>query len=214
MECYNTVHWQAKCGTFRQFSTRVHGRHVSACVSFSTWNNINSIDFSFISDIGCLHRPIAQCLACLFIGCVYLLWLAELKKEKHDFSSTLHKDVTRIDICFYLHLTLLVAAVSQAFPSAHLSPHISLYLVFTQQIHQHVFAVRFCAGIVACFLTWVWSCLRTSYRTEIQKDLPEDHEHTAKKRTQPLPAQQLVEYSSKYTLLPPVRLSMHGGSYF
>ena len=147
----------------------------------------------------------------LLIGCVYLLWLAEYRKEKDD-QSTSALDHPRIHIRFYLQLTLLVAAVSQAFPSAHLSPHISAYLLFTQQIPAEVFGVRFGAGFVACFFTWVWALFRTSYRNEIQKQVHPKHEHHVK--TQPDITVSKAAYTSQYALLPPVRLSMQGGSYF
>lgn len=147
----------------------------------------------------------------LLIGCVYLLWLAEYRKEKDD-QSTSALDHPRIHIRFYLQLTLLVAAVSQAFPSAHLSPHISAYLLFTQQIPAEVFGVRFGAGFVACFFTWVWALFRTSYRNEIQKKVDPKHDHHVK--THPALTVNAAAYTSQYALLPPVRLSMQGGSYF
>jgi len=164
----------------------------------------------------------------LLIGCVYLLWLEQVRKEIHDRSTTpvaiVHEilatpdlslptpvsDVPQIQIVFYLQLTLLVAAVSQAFPSAHLSPHISAYLVFTQQIPPEVFVVRFIAGLLACSFTYVWSLLRTSYRTEIQKQqkqtfvysnaLSNEHEKAG-----------LVHTKGQ---MPSFRLSMHSDSYF
>jgi len=157
----------------------------------------------------------------LLIGCVYLLWLAavkKLKKEHHESTMTEGEvpDVPTIDIRFYLQLTLLVAAVSQAFPSTHLSPHISAYLLFTQQIPAEVFGVRFGAGVVACILTRIWSWFRITYRTEIQKDVDVKHDHHVKTRMRQsqVPANNETRYSSHYALLPPVRLSMQGSSYF
>jgi len=147
----------------------------------------------------------------LLMGCVYLLWLEQLKNEKHEQSTKTFSDVPRIKIRFYLHLTLLVAAVSQAFPSAHLSPHISIYLLFTEQIHVHVFACRFGAGFVACFLTWVWSCFRTSYYNEIQKE-PKETKYAlyTQFHSDDKYKADVLEPKAR---MPSIRLSMHGGSY-
>jgi hypothetical protein len=159
----------------------------------------------------------------LLIGCVYLLWLAHLKKEKRDSKRESRKagqeeesDIPWIDMRFYLHLTLLVAAVSQAFPSAHMSPHISGYLLSTKQIDKEVFGIRFGAGVVACILTRIWSSMRLAYRQEIQHDLPSEYDHsTKKKQVIKAPAKSLVEmHTPHYTRIPAVRLSVQGASYF
>jgi hypothetical protein len=163
----------------------------------------------------------------LLIGCVYLLWLAYLKKEKRDAKRDAKRESTQgtkyeesdipwIDMRFYLHLTLLVAAVSQAFPSAHMSPHISGYLLFTQQIDKNVFGARVLAGVFACILTKLWSSMRLSYRHEIQHELPADNSHTTKKKpTIKGPIKQQVEmHTPHYTRIPAVRLSVQGASYF
>ena len=56
----------------------------------------------------------------LLMGFLYLAWLRPEHKETNT---------PKIDIQFFLSLTLLVAASIRAFPTAHLAPHVSTYLL-------------------------------------------------------------------------------------
>ena len=103
----------------------------------------------------------------LLIGCVYLLWLATLTKEKRPE----HEKFTKMPIKFYFHLTILVAAVSQAFPSAQLSPHVLFYNLFMQRIAKEIFFARMGGGALALIITTIWYKIRLYYREKIQKKL-------------------------------------------
>ena len=142
----------------------------------------------------------------LLIGCAYLLWLKNIRRDKPV--QAYEKMTPKIDIKFYMQLTLLVAAVSQAFPSAYLSPHILCYKVFTQLITPAVCLTRLGAGAVALIVTCVWLLVRVSYRQAIQYNLDKEHEHH-------IP---LLDHKDLPTnvsqRMPAIRLSMHGGTYF
>ncbi len=61
--------------------------------------------------------------------------------------------VPKREIRFFRQLTLLVAAVSQSFPSAQISPHVLCYNFFLQRITQDVFLARLGGGGVALLVT-------------------------------------------------------------
>jgi hypothetical protein len=93
----------------------------------------------------------------LLIGCAYLFWLqthegiqkkiAELKEKNNP--------IPYFDINFFLRLTLLVASVSRAFPSAHLSFHISAYLLGMELISWDQFGAHVVGGLVGLLITVV-----------------------------------------------------------
>ena len=158
----------------------------------------------------------------LLIGCAYLLWLKNLAKDKPVKSKSINEiRLPKIEIKFYMQLTLLVAAVSQAFPSAYLSPHILCYKTFTQAITSDVCYVRLAGGAAALLVACLWLLLRVVYRRSVQNNVDENHEHYAKalkdydllpmkEKQQPRPRDLS---SDEHQRMPPIRLSMHGGSY-
>jgi hypothetical protein len=169
----------------------------------------------------------------LLIGYVYLLWLKEIKKDKPEKKH--EKGRLKIEIKFYFHLTLLVAAVGQAFPSAYLSPHIAFFKLMMQRIEWDVFGHRIAGGLVGFVISSIWCCCRMNYRHAIQASVPKENEHhTASDPAAPaggysitaqedygLPTMHLTDAHGK-TLqvtpggrkMPAIRLSMHGDSYF
>jgi hypothetical protein len=143
-------------------------------------------------------------VASLFIGCVYLLWLKKMREAKikdHE------KDI-KIAFTFYWQLTLLVTAVSQAFPSAGLSPHVLCYKVFMKQIPDKVFWARIGGGGAGLALACIWRYFRVTYREHIQADVDSHNEHHDKVSQQT--KQKQLQPQRK---MPGFRLSMHGGSY-
>jgi hypothetical protein len=149
-------------------------------------------------------------VASLLIGCVYLLWLKKMRNDKPEKDN--EKGIPRIEIRFYFQLTLLVAAVSQAFPDAYLSPHVACYKIFMNRISVAVLLCRLCGGAVGFLISCIWCILRVNYRNGVQIVLPDEHEQKTttnyKSGYKPLtPAPQTAE-------MPGFRLSMHGLSYF
>ena len=95
----------------------------------------------------------------LLMGFLYLAWLrpAHVKTE-----------TPVIDIQFFLSLTLLVATATRAFPTAHLAPHVSLYLWASGQISGWVWFWRMFGGLVGVVLVCVWNRARLSYHKDQQ----------------------------------------------
>jgi hypothetical protein len=91
----------------------------------------------------------------LLIGCVYLFWLQKHEKiqEKIDKLKKDKNPTPFFDINFFLRLTLLVASVSRAFPSAHFSFHISVYLRGMELISWNQFGVHLAGGFTGLFIT-------------------------------------------------------------
>jgi hypothetical protein len=165
-------------------------------------------------------------VASLLIGCVYLLWLKKMRNDKPEKEH--EKGIPKIEIRFYLQLTLLVAAVSQAFPNAYLSPHVACYKIFMKRISVAVLFMRLSGGFIGFLISFVWCVLRVNYRNGIQIVLPDEHEQKANStKTTPYvydsPAYshlnepdptRISTDSLKKQQMPAFRLSMHGGSYF
>ncbi len=128
----------------------------------------------------------------LIIGCAYLFWLRQVRRNKPIPEHQDKKDI-KIEMKFYMQLTLLVAAVSQAFPSSQLSIHILCYKLWMQTITGNEYFARLGGGVVGLILGCLWCKARKNYHDSIQVNVSPEHEHFAK---------------------PPVRLSMHGSSYF
>ena len=151
----------------------------------------------------------------LVIGFIYLWWLTKLRKAKSPQYTWVSDRWIKIDIKFYFQLTLLVAAVAQAFPSAQLSPHILTYKVLTQTITIPEFLSRLGGGAIGMGIACVWCLFRVSYRASIQTKLDPDHDHVAQEY-QPIPTALPQSFPLKQTqiLAPAIRLSMHGSSYF
>ena len=93
----------------------------------------------------------------LLIGCAYLFWLQthEGIQDKIQNLKENNNPIPYFDINFFLRLTLLVASVSRAFPSAHLSFHISVYLKGMNLINWDQFGAHVVGGLVGLFITVV-----------------------------------------------------------
>jgi len=82
----------------------------------------------------------------LLVGFLYLAWLREPKETEPP----------KVDIEFFMRLTFFVIACTRAFPSAHLSPHVSLYKLFSGSIRDGEWGTRLGAGVVASAVVIVW----------------------------------------------------------
>ena len=149
-------------------------------------------------------------VASLLIGFIYLLWLTKLRKEK---SVQEYENIIKIDIKFYFQLTLLVAAVAQAFPSAQLSPHVLSYKLLMQTISIPQFLARLGGGAIGLLIACVWCLFRVTYRESIQKRLDPDHDHNAPVYEAVNRGQDMQNVTGMRGQMPGIRLSMHGGSY-
>ena len=63
---------------------------------------------------------------------------------------------SKFDIEFFIRLTLVVTGCKRAFPSAHLSPHVSTYLWFSGQVYVDEWATRVGSGIIASIAVIIW----------------------------------------------------------
>jgi hypothetical protein len=144
----------------------------------------------------------------LLIGCAYLLWLRETRRAKPKPVYQKEKGI-QIEMKFYLQLTLLVAAASQAFPSAALSVHILCFKLWMQTITGSEFFARLGGGVVGLALACLWCKAREGYRIHIQGKVSAGHEHHTIDGKQKASMQ-----TTNYALLPPIRLAMQGASYF
>ena len=96
----------------------------------------------------------------LLVGYIHLTYNSFKKvgifgSKEHLFSK--FSDATKqrpIPLEFILHMTLLVTAVLRCFPSAHLSPHVSLYLLLMQYSSPARFGCRIGGGVGAFVVTW------------------------------------------------------------
>jgi hypothetical protein len=156
----------------------------------------------------------------LLIGCAYLFWLqthegiqkkiAELKENNNP--------IPYFDINFFLRLTLLVASVSRAFPSAHLSFHISAYLLGMELISWNQFSAHVVGGLVGLFITVVL----VKSRQFVYGKVPAANDSHESKRPLMLndptidmnnltdPGTGTLFRQSRYT---PLRVSLQGGNY-
>jgi len=91
----------------------------------------------------------------LLIGCAYLFWLQTHEGIQDKIQNLKEKNnpIPYFDINFFLRLTLLVASVSRAFPSAHFSFHISVYLRGMELISWNQFGVHLAGGFTGLFIT-------------------------------------------------------------
>ena len=197
-----------------------------ASVNTITWNKKNAITWN-ITDAKKQTEALNEstnwhvhffeeifAVASLLIGFIYLLWLTKLRKQK---SIDNYERSIKIDIKFYFQLTLLVAAVAQAFPSAQLSPHVLSYKVLMQTITIPEFLSRLGGGAIGMMIACVWYMFRTSYRENIQPRLAEDHDHNSRvyqelSTNSKHPSHDLSR--DEHARMPSIRLSMHGSSYF
>jgi hypothetical protein len=98
-----------------------------------------------------LEEVVAVCS--LLVGFLYLAWL---KKYKDKTTPLEDVDPPQVDIEFYIRLTLVVAGCKRAFPTAHLSPHVSTYMWWSGQIGPSEWAAHFFAGVIASGVVVFW----------------------------------------------------------
>jgi hypothetical protein len=108
----------------------------------------------------------------LLVGYIHLTYNSFKKvgifgSEEHLFSKFSDETKQRpIPLEFILHMTLLVAAVLRCFPSAHLSPHVSLYLLLMQYSSPGRFGCRIGGGVGAFVVTWAMFWFLYEKRTQ------------------------------------------------
>jgi hypothetical protein len=119
----------------------------------------------------------------LLVGYIHLVYLnfeadkevgAKLfRSEKHLFS-TIASGIYKmpIPITFILQVTLLVAGLLRAFPSAHLSPHISLYIALMGYSSWGAFGWCIFGAIAAFMVTYIMFWLLYVWRMEVQDQVP------------------------------------------
>ena len=134
-------------------------------------------------------------------GYVHLTYLNFQTKDLHLFGSDEHlfsefSDATKkqaIPLPFIMQMTLLVAGMLRAFPTAHLSPHISLYLALMRYTTWTAFGARMLGGVlgfgVAFALFWLGYNKRTRVHAETRGAYAHMREKSVRKITdmQPLP---------------------------
>ena len=97
-------------------------------------------------NLGFVFLEESVAVATLLVGFLYLAWLRKPKEE----------ETPQVDIDFFMRLTFFVFACTRAFPSADLSPHVSLYRLFTNKIKPDEWAVRFASGVLASCIVVAW----------------------------------------------------------
>jgi glycerol uptake facilitator-like aquaporin len=98
----------------------------------------------------------------LLIGFLYLAWLRPGPKESKT---------PILDIQFCISLTLLVTATSRAFPTVHLSPHVSTYKWISREITFWPWFWHMLGGLVASGLVLFWNTRRIEFHEEQNKAL-------------------------------------------
>ena len=98
-----------------------------------------------------LEEIVAVCT--VLVGFLYLAWLKKYKDDKMQLGDV---DPPQVDVEFYIRLTFVVAACKRAFPTAHLSPHVSTYMWWTGQIDPAEWAAHFFAGVIASGFVVFW----------------------------------------------------------
>ena len=122
--------------------------------SSMTWPEI-STTVNRDANMGYIFVEEVVAVSSLLVGFLYLAWLrsaecSSLRPAPKD------GEPSGSDIEFFIRLTLVVTACKRAFPSAHLSPHVSTYLWFSGQIIVDEWATRFGSGVIASALVVLW----------------------------------------------------------
>lgn len=158
----------------------------------------------------------------LLIGCAYLFWLQthEGIQEKIEKLRQDKNPIPFFDINFFLRLTLLVASVSRAFPSAHLSFHISVYLRGMELISWEQFSAHVVGGLVGLLITVVLVKSRKFVYCKVPPARNPESSQTQSVSvfTDPTinpsglidPGQGTLYKQNRYV---PLRVSLHGGNY-
>ena len=111
----------------------------------------------------------------LLVGYVHLTYLnfgkvGLFRSSEHTFSqfSAATKELP-IPMTFILQVTLLVAGLLRAFPRAHLSPHVSCYLLIMRYTTWARFYFRFLGGLAAFVAAYVLFWCAYEPRTRVHK---------------------------------------------
>jgi hypothetical protein len=159
----------------------------------------------------------------LLIGCAYLFWLQThegIQKKIEELKEN-NNPIPYFDINFFLRLTLLVASVSRAFPSVHLSFHISAYLLGMELISWDQFGAHVVGGLVGLLITVVLVKSRQFVYGKVPPAI-NSHESQGLLRTSQMKDQTIVRNGlsdpgqgtlfrqNRYT---PLRVSLQGGNY-
>ena len=116
----------------------------------------------------------------LLVGYIHLVYL-NFKSEKFNlFGSEEHyfapfSETTKklaIPMAFMVQVTLLVAGLLRCFPTAHLSPHISCYLLMMQYTTWQRFGYRMLGGVLAFGATWLLFWFGYDKRTQAHPEKP------------------------------------------
>ena len=118
----------------------------------------------------------------LLVGYVHLTYLnfgtIGLFRSPTHFFSTIEPVVQKlaIPLPFIVHVTLLVAGLLRAFPTAHLSPHVSLYILLMGYTTDVAFGFRVLGGVaafgVSYVLFWGFYVERTGVHPRVKWGLP------------------------------------------
>ncbi len=128
-----------------------------------TWQQITPTAKTDIN-LGFIFLEEAVAVSTLLVGFLYLAWL---KKPNDD-------EPPQVDIEFFMRLTLFVTACKRAFPSADLSPHVSLYRLFSQVINVDEWGMRLLAGVVASVIVVGWDAGRKKYNKWLKAEEVKD----------------------------------------
>ena len=124
----------------------------------------------------------------LLVGYVHVTYLnfgklGLFRSREHLFSE--FSEVTRklpVPMTFIMQVTLLVAGLLRAFPTAHLSPHISCYLLIMRYTTWAAFYFRMVGGFAAFCVAYVLFWAGYTLRTEVQPWLGQTPEAEKKER--------------------------------
>lgn len=124
----------------------------------------------------------------LLVGYIHLTYLNFQTREIQLFYSPSHffsaftPDALKLPVPlpFIMQVTLLVAGLLRAFPTSHLSPHISCYILIMGYTTWFGFLIRIFAGVVAFFMAYILFMFGYVSRTGV-------HPPAKRKRAQFLP---------------------------
>lgn len=105
----------------------------------------------------------------LLVSFLYLAWVRPAPMDGAP---------STFDIEFFIRLTLVVTGCKRAFPSAHLSPHVSTYLWFSGQVYVDEWATRVGSGIIASIVVIIWD-KKVRQKTDGFDLLPDNEPKTA-----------------------------------
>ena len=125
----------------------------------------------------------------LLVGYIHLVYYNFQTKDVQIFYSPTHafSDLKKgenklpIPLPFIMQVTLLVAGLLRAFPTSHLSPHISCYLLIMEYTTWSGFGCRIGAGIAAYFVTLAWFWGLYSKRNGLHSSKPKQDDQTTNK---------------------------------